>query len=91
MDSCFVFRRLQQCTVDKLRIVTLNERGLRDKKRYDILKWFQDNRFDICLVQETYCTEDFASKLKKGWNGDIILMIKDSRMWNPPEEAMTAG
>ena len=40
--------------MDKLRIVTLNERGLRGKKRFDILKWFQDNRFDICLVQETY-------------------------------------
>ena len=58
--------------MDMLKIVTLNVRGLRGKKRFNILKWFKDNRFDICLVQETYCTEDFVSKFKKGWNGDII-------------------
>ena len=58
--------------MDKLKIVSLNVRGLRGKKRFDVFKWFKDNRFDICLVQETYCTEDFASNFKKGWDGDVV-------------------
>ena len=58
--------------MNNLRIVTLNVRGLRGNTRYSIYNWFKDNKFDICLVQESYCTKEFASEIKKGWNGELI-------------------
>ena len=60
--------------MDKLSIVSLNVRGLRGSKRSNIYRWLRDNKFHICLLQETYCTKDFEVGLimKKGWNGEII-------------------
>ena len=51
--------------MDRIRIVTLNVRGIRGTKRYSIYKCLKDNKVDICLVQETYCTKEFASVKKK--------------------------
>ena len=56
----------------KLSIVTLNVRGLRGNKRYSIYNWFKENKLDICLVQESYCTKEFASIMKRGWNGEVV-------------------
>ena len=64
--------------MDNLRIVTLNVRGLRGNKRYSIYNWFKDNKFDICLVQESYCTKEFASEMKKGRNGELIHSYSNS-------------
>ena len=58
--------------MDKLNIVSLNARGLRSSKRYNIYSWLRDNKFHICLLQETYCTKDFEVIVRKGWNGEII-------------------
>ena len=53
-------------------IVSLNVRGLRGRKRYRIYRWLNDNNFDVCLLQESYCTESFVSVMKQGWNGKIF-------------------
>ena len=58
--------------MDRLKIVSLNVRGLRGRKRYKIYRWLNDNNFDVCLLQESYCTESFVSVMNKGWNGKIF-------------------
>ena len=58
--------------MDGLSIVSLNVRGLRGNKRYSIYRWLRENKFSICLLQETYCTKGFDVVLNKGWNGEII-------------------
>ena len=63
---------------DRLKTVTLNVRGLRGKKRYSIYNWFKENKFDICLAQESYCTKEFASIMKKGWNGELVHSYSNS-------------
>ena len=40
--------------------------------RYSIYRWLRENKFSICLLQETYCTKGFDVVLNKGWNGEII-------------------
>lgn len=42
--------------MDNLSIVSLNVRGLRGEKRYAVYEWLKENKFDLCLLQETYCT-----------------------------------
>ena len=56
----------------QLNIVSLNVRGLRGKKRYNIYRWLRDNEFSVCLLQETYCTKGFDGIVNKGWNGEIV-------------------
>ena len=55
-----------------LNIVSLNVRGLRGNKRYNIYRWLRDNEFSVCLLQETYCTKGFDGIVNKGWNGQIV-------------------
>ena len=58
--------------MDNLDIISLNVRGIRGNKRFSIYKWLTENKFDVCIIQETYCTKDFAPIMKKGWNGNIF-------------------
>ncbi len=58
--------------MDKLKIVSLNCRGLRGKKRYNIYRWLKEKKFDICLLQETYCTKDIEQTFRKGWAGELV-------------------
>ena len=40
-------------------IIFLNARGLRGtKKRSDLFYWLKEKQYDICLLQETYWTND---------------------------------
>ena len=64
--------------MDGLHIASLNVRGLRGNKRFNIYRWIKDNEFDICFVQESYCTEDFTSVMHKGWQGEIIHSCSNS-------------
>ena len=61
-----------------LKCVSLNVRGLRGEKRNTIFRWLTDNQFDICLLQETYCSKEFADRFKKGWEGEIIHSLSNS-------------
>ena len=64
--------------MDDLKIVTLNVRGLRSNKKYNIYRWLRDNKFDICLLQETFCTEEYDVIMKKGWRGEMVHSFSNS-------------
>ena len=64
--------------MDKIRIVSLNVRSLRSNKRYKIYQWLKEKECKICLLQETYCTQDYISVINKGWNGEIFHSVTDS-------------
>ena len=51
--------------MDNFNMISLNVRGIRGNKRFSIYKWLTENNFDVCLIQETYCTKDFAPIMKK--------------------------
>ena len=38
-----------------------------------MLYWLKEKNFDVCLLQETYLTNDLTLKLQKEWEGDILL------------------
>ena len=59
-----------------LKLVTLNARGLRSNKRYTIFNWLRENKYDICFLQETYCTKEYIDQFKLGWKGDIYLQTR---------------
>lgn len=64
--------------MDGLNIVSLNARGLRGNKRHAVFQWLKEKHYDVCLLQETYCTYNFISKFKRGWSGDIVHSVSDS-------------
>ena len=61
-----------------LNIVSLNVRGLRGNKRFSVFTYLKSNKFDICLLQETYCTKSFISKFSAGWSGEVFHSVSDS-------------
>ena len=63
---------------NKLKIVSLNVRGLRGDKRHTIFRWISDKKFSVVLLQETYCTQSFVTKFNKGWTGDIVHCVSNS-------------
>ena len=59
--------------MDRLNIVTLNARGLRDKAKRDGVYHFLDyNKVDISFLQETYCTDDFKDSFNSICNDYVI-------------------
>ena len=54
-----------------LSICSINCNGLRDnKKRHSIFHWFDKKNFDIILLQETHCKDEFETLLwGKQWGG----------------------
>ena len=62
-----------------IKLVSLNVRGLRGDKRNTVFNWLHLNKFNISLLQETYCTSEFISKFKKGWDGNIYHCTSDSK------------
>ena len=62
----------------EFKVVSLNVRGVRGDKRYSIFRWLKDKKYDICLLQETYCIDNFVSKFNRGWSGEIIHSTSNS-------------
>ena len=53
-----------------MNIMTLNVRGLHNRtKRHNIFQWIKDNKCDIALLQETYCTEKLSCIIQNEWDG----------------------
>ena len=60
-------------------IASLNVRGLNDKnKRNTVYTWLKEKKYDICFLQETYCSVDAKTQFSKHWKGDIIHSVSDS-------------
>ena len=55
-------------------ILSLNARGLRENsKRKDFLYWINQKNIDVCMIQETYWTNEFAEKLQREWEGKAFI------------------
>lgn len=56
-------------------ICSFNAKGLGAKpKRDQVFQWLKNNRFSICLLQETHCKQiSDTDSWNKQWNGDIFL------------------
>ena len=63
----------------KLKVVSLNVRGLNNnQKRRKIFLWLRDLKFDIILLQETFCTSKSERILKCSWQGEMFNACSDS-------------
>ena len=62
-----------------LKIVTLNVRGLKNrKKRKSVFQCLTDNQIDIALLQETYCTVKDKNTFSNDWDGKCYHSVSDS-------------
>ena len=56
----------------RLKAVSLNVQGIHTfEKRKSLFIWLTKQNSDICLLQETYSTEEIENQWKKQWFGDI--------------------
>ena len=54
-------------------LASLNSQGLRcPDRRKTAFSFFQRNRLDIILLQETQWTVDMEMQIKREWDGDVI-------------------
>jgi len=61
----------------EIKVLSLNVRGLnKDTKRKSLYRWINENKFDISLLQETFCTK--YSLKKFNWSGDIFHSLSNS-------------
>ena len=61
-----------------IKIVSLNERGIRGEKRHSVFRWLNEKKYDVCFLQETYCTDNFVTTFKRGWKGEVFHATSDS-------------
>ena len=55
-----------------IKICTLNVKGLNNKeKRIKMFKWFEEKKYNICLLQESHLPDTVIEALKHEWDGDI--------------------
>lgn len=60
--------------MEKVRIVSLNVRGLKNKlKRQSILQFLKGKKYDIVCIQEAHVTSAEANTWEKQWGGKIII------------------
>ena len=63
----------------KLRVVTLNVRGLHDYiKRKKIFDWLKDQNADVIFLQETFCTKKLKPYFDASWKGPVLHSVTDS-------------
>ena len=55
--------------MENLKIVTINVRGIREKKkRYVLINWLQRKKFDIICLQETFITKEILPIVEKDFH-----------------------
>jgi exonuclease III len=60
-------------------ITSLNVRGINEiSKRNTVYTWIKENKYDICFLQETYCTEAAKTQFDKQWKGDVFHSVSNS-------------
>ena len=56
------------------KLCTFNVKGLGEtKKRRQIFNWLQQNKYNICFLQEMHCKESDYEKWAKEWGKKIYL------------------
>lgn len=64
---------------EQIKILSYNCRGLHDHvKRRKLFLWFQDQKIDIVMLQETFCTPKLEPYLRASWDGEVRLSLTDS-------------
>ena len=59
--------------MDKLKIVSLNTRGIKNKlKRISLFTFLKNKKYDIICLQETHVTSSDVDMWKKQWGGEIF-------------------
>ena len=43
------------------------------KKRSSLFYWQREKQYDVCLLQETFLTNEMILKLQKEWDGESVL------------------
>ena len=62
-----------------LNVITYNCRGLNNhSKRRNLFFWLKKQKFDIILLQETYCTAKLEPFFKSDWSGIAVNAISNS-------------
>ena len=62
-----------------INIATLNVRGLNNGNKRDVIySWIESNSYDICFLQETFCTLRNSDKFNRGWRGKMFHSHTDS-------------
>ena len=70
---------MEQKTNIKLKLCTLNCRGLRtESKRKKVLYWLKSKSFDIICLQETYFTQNLVETIKREWGGQLFHSLSNS-------------
>ena len=55
--------------MNKLKIVTINVRGIRDKKkRFVLINWLKRKEFDVFCLQETFVTKEILPIVEKDFH-----------------------
>ena len=63
----------------EIKILSYNCRGLNNyTKRQKLFSWFQNQKLDIIMLQETFCTNKLEPYLRASWKGEIKLTLSDS-------------
>jgi len=69
-----------QMAMDKgIKLLSLNCRGLNNvNEMKKLFQWFNDNKYDIICLQETYCTDKLKPVFDTCWDGKAVHATTDS-------------
>ena len=63
----------------ELKVLSLNVRGLNNNnKRHSVFNWIKCSQYDVCLLQETFCTRSTDGQYQNGWSGEILHSFSNS-------------
>ena len=56
----------------QFKAILLNVRGIRSfERRKTILNWLNNQKADICFLQETYSTKELENQWRSQWSGEL--------------------
>ena len=63
----------------ELKVLSLNVRGLNNSnKRYSAFNWVESGQYNVCLLQETFCTRSAGGQFQNGWSGEVCNSFSNS-------------
>ena len=63
----------------EIKILSYNCRGLNNyAKRRKLFSWFENQKLDIIMLQETFCTDKLEPYVRASWKGKVKLSLTDS-------------
>ena len=63
-----------------MNVISVNVRGLNNpSKRKTIYHWFNEHKYNIICLQETFCTNESLTSFNDDWNGSSFHCISNSK------------